>query len=64
MKIQRFEDIIAWQKAQDLGVLVYKHFDETKDRSFRSQFHVPLFLYQTILLKDLTEAQIRNSSDF
>ncbi|HAW19907.1 MAG TPA: four helix bundle protein [Flavobacteriales bacterium] len=37
MKIQRFEDIICWQKAQDLAVLVYKHFDETKDRSFRSQ---------------------------
>jgi len=37
MKIQRFEDIIAWQRAQDLGVLVYKHFDESKDRSFRSQ---------------------------
>jgi four helix bundle protein len=37
MKIQRFEDIIAWQKAQDLGVLVYRHFDESKDRSFRSQ---------------------------
>lgn len=37
MRIQRFEDIIAWQKAQDLGVLVYKLFDESKDRSFRSQ---------------------------
>jgi len=37
MKINRFEDIIAWQKAQDLAALVYKHFDESKDRSFRSQ---------------------------
>ena len=37
MKIQRFEDIVGWQKAQDLAVLVYKHFDDAKDRSFRSQ---------------------------
>lgn len=28
MKITRFEDIIAWQKAQDLAVDIYRHFGE------------------------------------
>jgi four helix bundle protein len=37
MKIERFEDIIAWQKAQDLAVLIYKHFNTLRDFSFRDQ---------------------------
>jgi len=35
--IQKFEDIIAWQKAQNLAVDVYGTFRETKDFSFRDQ---------------------------
>lgn len=37
MKIERFEDIIAWQKAKDLSVLIYKDFDNSKDFSFKDQ---------------------------
>jgi len=37
MKIQRFEDLICWQKAQDLAVLVYKLFGESGDNAFRNQ---------------------------
>lgn len=37
MKIQKFEDIIAWQKSQDLTVSIYKEFKLTKDYSFRDQ---------------------------
>ena len=37
MAIQKFEDIIAWQKAQNLAVDVYGTFRETKDFSFRDQ---------------------------
>lgn len=37
MKIQKFEDIIAWQKAQDMAVDVYASFKELKDRSFKDQ---------------------------
>lgn len=37
MAFQRFEDIIAWQKAQDYGVIIYKLFQEIKDYSFRNQ---------------------------
>lgn len=37
MKITRFEDIIAWQKAQDLAVDIYRHFGELRDWGFRDQ---------------------------
>ncbi|HRG59024.1 MAG TPA: four helix bundle protein [Bacteroidia bacterium] len=37
MKIYRFEDIDAWKKAKELSVLVYKHFESSKDFGFRDQ---------------------------
>ncbi len=37
MKIERFEDIIAWQKAKLLCVEIYKHFENSKDYGFRDQ---------------------------
>jgi four helix bundle protein len=37
MKIQKFEDIIAWQKAQNLAVVLYKTFVNLKDYGFKDQ---------------------------
>ena len=37
MKFERFEDILAWQKAKELTKLIYNRFAETKDFSFRDQ---------------------------
>ena len=37
MAIQKFEDIIAWQKAQDLAVEIYSLFRDLKDFGFRDQ---------------------------
>lgn len=37
MKIERFEDIIAWQKARDLTLLLYGLFKSSRDFSFRDQ---------------------------
>lgn len=37
MKIQRFEDIIGWQKSQDLAVSIYKNFSGLKDYGFKDQ---------------------------
>jgi len=37
MKIDRFEDIIAWQKSKQLAVNIYTIFSESKDFSFRDQ---------------------------
>ena len=37
MKILRFEDVIAWQKGQTLGVDIYNSFRELKDCAFKDQ---------------------------
>ncbi len=37
MVFQTFEEIIAWQKAQDLAVDIYEEFGNCKDYSFRDQ---------------------------
>lgn len=37
MVIKRFEDIIAWQKAQELAVEVYSLFSHLKDFGFKDQ---------------------------
>ncbi len=37
MKIEKFEDIIAWKKSKELTLLVYKIFSGVKDFSFRNQ---------------------------
>jgi len=37
MKIEQFEDILAWQKAKELTLLTYKHFVVCKDFSFKNQ---------------------------
>jgi len=37
MKIQKFEDIVAWQKSQDLVIEIYSLFRESKDYGFKDQ---------------------------
>ena len=37
MGIEKFEDIIAWQKAKTLTVSIYKVFDDSKDYGFKDQ---------------------------
>jgi len=37
MAIQKFEDIIAWQKGQDLAVEIYALFRDSRDFGFRDQ---------------------------
>ena len=37
MKIEKFEDIIAWQKAKELTISVYKEFADIKDFGFKDQ---------------------------
>ncbi|XWW47010.1 four helix bundle protein [Fibrella sp. USSR17] len=34
MKISHFDDIIAWQKDQDLAALIYETFQHSRDFSF------------------------------
>jgi len=37
MAIQKFEEIVAWQKAQELAVDVYTAFEKNKDFGFKDQ---------------------------
>ncbi len=37
MVINRFEDIIAWQKSKQLTLLVYKSLEKNRDYSFKDQ---------------------------
>lgn len=37
MAVQRFEDLIVWQKAQELGVMIYTEFQNCNDFGFRDQ---------------------------
>ena len=37
MKIERFEDILSWQKAKELSLEVYSSFKQNKDYSFKDQ---------------------------
>jgi len=37
MTIKRFEDLIVWQKSQDLAMQIYKNFSSLKDYGFRDQ---------------------------
>lgn len=34
MKITAFEDLIAWQKAQDISELIYRNFGTLRDFGF------------------------------
>ena len=37
MKIERFEDILAWQKSKVLAISIYECFKSSRDFSFRDQ---------------------------
>lgn len=37
MKIERFEDIVAWQKAKRMTAIIYSLFKNNKDYGFRDQ---------------------------
>lgn len=37
MKIERFEDILAWQKGKELTILLYRILTNNKDFSYRDQ---------------------------
>ncbi len=37
MAVQKFEDLLVWQKSQDLTIQIYKAFQDNKDFSFKDQ---------------------------
>ena len=45
MKIEKFEDIIAWQKAGELTLAIYKQFKECGDFGQKSQIERVFSIY-------------------
>lgn len=37
MRVEKFEDIVAWQKAGEMAVLIYGLFEKNTDFGFRDQ---------------------------
>ncbi len=37
MKVEKFEDLICWQKAKEASLLIYRLFKHNRDFSFRDQ---------------------------
>jgi len=37
MKIEKFEDILSWQKAKELTLIVYSEFADCRDFGFKDQ---------------------------
>ncbi|WP_375325600.1 four helix bundle protein [Flagellimonas sp. GZD32] len=37
MAVQKFEELVVWQKAQELAVIVYYEFNDCRDFAFRDQ---------------------------
>lgn len=37
MKFEQFEDMIVWQKSQELAASIYKVFNSVKDFGFKDQ---------------------------
>jgi hypothetical protein len=42
MTVQKFEDLIAWQKAQDLAVDIYKAFESEARMQTLADFYTSL----------------------
>lgn len=58
MRIERFEDIIAWQKAKQLTIAIYSHFKGCKDYSFRDQIR----RVSVSIMNNIAEGYERNTN--
>jgi four helix bundle protein len=57
MKINRFEEIVAWQKARDLTLRLYSILKENKDFGFKDQ----LFRASVSVMNNIAEGFERRS---
>ncbi|GAA4413323.1 four helix bundle protein [Nibrella viscosa] len=61
MKVVRFEDLIAWQKAQDLASLIYEKFYGSREYGFKDQ----IFRASVSVSNNIAEGFERNTdTDF
>lgn len=58
MKVTQFEDLIAWQKAQDIAVDIFTTFESIDEYSFRNQ----IFRASVSISNNIAEGFERNSN--
>ena len=58
MKIERFEDSLAWQKAKELCIEIYLLFDKSHDFGFKDQIERATAL----IMNNITEGYERKSN--
>ena len=58
MKIERFEDSLAWQKAKELCIEIYLLFDKSHDFGFKDQVERATAL----IMNNITEGYERKSN--
>ncbi|OGU60491.1 MAG: four helix bundle protein [Ignavibacteria bacterium GWF2_33_9] len=59
MIFEKFEDIIAWQKAKVLTIDIYKAFSESKDYGFKDQIQRA----SVLIMNNITEGYERKSNN-
>ena len=64
MRIERFEDAIAWQKSKVLCVEVYKQFENSKDFGFKDQIQRAAVSVMNNIAEGFSEKVTRNSLIF
>lgn len=57
MNFEKFEDIIAWQKAKELTLAIYQNFKSINDHSFRDQIQRA----SVSIMNNIAEGYERNS---
>jgi four helix bundle protein len=58
MKIEKFEDIISWQKSKELTVKLYKLFEGSNDFAFKNQ----ILRASLSIMNNIAEGFERNSN--
>jgi len=64
MRIEKFEDIIAWQKSGELSLAIYEKFKDNNDFAFKNQIQRATVSVMNILPRDLEGKAIKNLNIF
>lgn len=61
MKVERFEDLLIWQKAKDLTLKIYRRFERSSDYGFKKQIERA----SVSIMNNIAEGfEMRSNKDF
>ena len=64
MKIERFEDLLIWQRSKELTVEIYYIFENSKNFGFKDQINRAVVSVMNNMQKDLKEKAIKSLNYF